>query len=101
MSEEQLIASPAGVEIEGPPGACSVGQGPTIFLYGGQPPYKLKNSVPLGVSLDTTVVTGSGRGFTVTFINGACFTNAPIVVEDDMGRILNVPLTNTPGPKVD
>ncbi|HSI48218.1 MAG TPA: hypothetical protein VLA61_08120 [Ideonella sp.] len=88
-----IQASPAQVTVSAV-GSCAVGVGPTIFLYGGTPPYKLKNSVPTALSLDKTTVLQSGQGFTVTFIGGQCMENMPVSAEDEMGRIVEVLFTN-------
>lgn len=90
-----LQASPAQVTITGGQDACAAGVGPTVFLYGGTPPYKLKNSVPTAMTLDKSVVQDSGQGFTPTF-TGQCLDNLPVSVEDDMGRVIEVYFTNQP-----
>ncbi|MFZ2987576.1 hypothetical protein [Ideonella sp.] len=95
---DEIRATPAGVSVLGANSTvCAVGAGPTVFLYGGQPPYKLVNTWPAAMQLDRTVVPKSGEGFTVTYLNGTCFTNLPITVQDDMGRLLEVMFSNTPG----
>jgi hypothetical protein len=91
---DAIQASPASVEVIGSTTSCAVGTGPTVHLYGGAPPYVLRNSVPDGMVLDKTRLEVAGEGFSVTFINGVCLTSMPITVEDTMGRILEVPITN-------
>jgi hypothetical protein len=86
---ETLEASPSAVSV-GPTGDCSEGTGPNVTVWGGQPPYKLTNSVPGGMALDKSRLTYSGESFTISFINGVCMTNMPISIEDDMGRLLHV-----------
>jgi hypothetical protein len=71
-SPEEIFVSPAEVIVTGSPGACAVGEGPTVHLYGGLPPYKLSNSVPSAMVLDTMEVEDSGDGFTIHFTNGTC-----------------------------
>ena len=78
----------------GSQGNCVTGMGPEIHVFGGSPPYKLSNSVPQGMQLNKTSVDRSGDGFTITFINGVCLQNMPITVEDTMGRIAQVQVTN-------
>ena len=94
---EEILASPSGVVAEGAPGACATGTGPTVYLYGGTPPYKLDNSAPAAMAIDKQVVTNSGDGFTITFRNGQCIEGIPVTVEDDMGRVLAIPVTNKKG----
>ncbi|WP_141287348.1 hypothetical protein [Ideonella azotifigens] len=94
---DAIQASPAAVAVTGPAGACATGLGPTVYLYGGTPPYKLKNSVPMALALDKSTVGLSGQGFTVTFTNGVCLDGMPVSVEDDMGRIIEVMFTNQMG----
>lgn len=92
---DEISVYPAAVSVSGG-GSCAVGIGPTVHVYGGQPPYELSNSVPDGMVLDKSVLTHSGEGFTVSFINGVCMDSMPIVVEDDMGRLATVTVSNTP-----
>jgi hypothetical protein len=90
---DALFVSPAEVSV-GSTGTCAVGLGPTVFIYGGQPPYKLDNSVPQAMLLDKSVVQRSGDGFTISFINGICLDSMPIIVEDDLGRTATVSVSN-------
>ncbi len=89
---EGLEASPGAVSV-GVTGDCSEGPGPTVTVWGGQPPYKLTNSLPAGMVLDKSRLTHSGEGFTIRFVNNICMTNMPISIEDDMGRLLHVPVS--------
>jgi hypothetical protein len=91
-----LLASPSSITVKGPPKVCASGIGPTVYIFGGSPPYNLRNTVPQIVSLDTNYLPGAGAGFTVTF-HGVCMDNLPIIVTDQDGRVLNVPLTNVEG----
>lgn len=90
---DELLASPSAITV-GTEGVCYVGPGPTVFVYGGQPPYKLANSLPLGMQLNKSRLGYSGEGFTITFINSVCMDAMPITVEDDMGRLTQVFVTN-------
>ena len=91
-----LLAAPAMLVVTGPLGRCATGVGPTVFIYGGQPPYRLSNSAPRAMTRDKTVLANSGDGFVVTF-SGGCLDQIPINVEDDMGRVLSVPISNVVG----
>jgi hypothetical protein len=90
---DSLHAAPAAFKV-GTVGACYAGQGPTVFVYGGQPPYKLANSAPLGMALEKDSLTYSGEGF-IVFLSGACMEGMPITIEDDMGRLSEVLVTNS------
>jgi predicted small lipoprotein YifL len=96
---DALLASPTAVTVSGAPGSqtCYTGTGPTVFVYGGQPPYKLSNSAPPAMTLDKAVLNNSGDGVVITFINGVCLSTIPITVEDAMGRVLSIGVSNTPG----
>lgn len=70
-------------------GTCYAGNGPTVYVYGGRPPYTLYNSLPDGMALSSTQVSDSGGSFTIQF-KGVCMASMPITVSDDMGRITSV-----------
>lgn len=91
---EAIWASPDAVKV-GAQGHCFVGTGPTVHVYGGTPPYVLKNAAPLAMSLDRTRVNMPGEGFTLSF-NGVCLLDMPITIEDAEGRLLAVPISNAP-----
>jgi hypothetical protein len=93
---DSILLSPAAVSVMGPHLACARGIGPTVFVYGGTPPYTLNNSYALGMTLDKQSLKNSGDGFTITF-NGVCMESVPITVQDDMGRISAVGVTNVAG----
>ena len=92
---EEIFASPNAVTVSAA-GSCMVGLGPTVHVYGGLPPYRLKNSVPQGMVLDRNTVNHSGEAFTITFIDGVCMSDMPITIEDGMGRLTVVSVTNQP-----
>lgn len=92
-SPEELYLSVDAVTV-GATGLCEVGAGPQVHIYGGTPPYKLANSVPDAMRLDKAVVQNSGDSFRITFINGICLKNMPITVEDQMGLLARVSVTN-------
>jgi len=89
---ESIYLSATSVTV-GTPGNCQTGLGPTVHVYGGTPPYKLANSVPQGMVLNKTVVQNSGDGFTITF-TGVCLDSMPITVEDQMGLLAHVDVSN-------
>lgn len=91
---DSIWASPESVQV-GASDACFVGVGPTVHVYGGTPPYVLKNSAPRGMTLDRSRVGMPGEGFTLTF-SGLCLSEMPITIEDAEGRLLAVPITNEP-----
>ena len=93
-TDMSLLASPDAVSV-GDIGVCASGVGPTVHVYGGTPPYVLKNSAPLAMALDHVKIAASGDGFTLTF-NGTCLVSMPITIEDVEGRLLEVPITNQP-----
>lgn len=91
---EAIWASPEAVQV-GAVGHCFSGIGPTVHVYGGKPPYVLKNSVPRGMSLDRSRIGAPGEGFTLSF-SGLCLSEMPITIEDAEGRLLAVPISNAP-----
>jgi hypothetical protein len=78
----------------GSAGACALGVGPEIHLHGGQPPYRLSNSLPRGMQLNKDWVQNSGDSFVITFVNQVAFENMPITIEDRMGRLATVSVSN-------
>jgi hypothetical protein len=90
---DSLHAAPAAFKV-GQVGVCYSGEGPTVFVYGGQPPYKLSNSAPLGMTLEKSRLTHSGEGF-IVFFTGECMESMPITIEDDVGRLSEVLVTNS------
>lgn len=96
-SPDQLQVLPEAVTITGRGTCPSSGQGPQVFVYGGQPPYKLSNSVPEVVQLSTTRLRNSGDSFTFTLQGGGCLDGMPIVIEDDMGRLAAFSITIAEG----
>jgi hypothetical protein len=78
----------------GSTGNCVTGMGPEVHVFGGSPPYRLSNSVPQGMQLNKSSVALSGDSFTISFTNGVCLQSMPITVEDTLGRIAQVMVTN-------
>ena len=93
---EEIQLSADAFEVTGPPGQCAVGYAGRVFVFGGQPPYILHNSASAGVLLSTEKIADSGGYFDLTFL-GQCLEGVPVTVEDDMGRLASVKLTNKPG----
>ena len=96
-SPEEIFVFPNEVIVTGAPGACALGTGPTVHLYGGRPPYRLSNSVPSAMVLDKTEVEDSGDGFTIFFTSGICVDGMPITIEDSMGNLATLTVTNQAG----
>ncbi len=90
-----IEVTPPTVNATGVASRCAVGVGPTVFVRGGLPPYKLFNTLPSGMQLNVDVVQRSGGSFVVTF-SGQCFDSMPIKVEDALGQSGQVTLTNKP-----
>lgn len=93
---EVLRADPGTITVTGSSGSCGAGVAADVHVWGGQPPYKLTNSVPDAVVLSKNKLENSGDGFTVLFL-GICLSNMPVTIEDDMGRLISVLLSNAPG----
>lgn len=93
---DEIQLSSSSIEVVGPPGACATGYAGRVYVFGGQPPYRLYNSAPAGVQLSTDRVVHSGDGFDVTFL-GQCLATVPVTVQDDMGRLATLELTNELG----
>jgi hypothetical protein len=87
---------PSSIDVTGPTGLCAVGTAGEVFIFGGVAPYKIKNTVPGFVSVNKTEVTHRGESFTVTFIAG-CLDPGNIAVEDALGNVLTLTLTNKEG----
>jgi hypothetical protein len=93
---DSIQVSPENVTVAGGPGSCASGPGPKIYVYGGTPPYTLANSGPSVMTIDRTSLQNSGDGFTLTF-NGACIQSIPVTVQDDLGRLATVTVSNVIG----
>lgn len=89
---DQIYVSVTAVSV-GEKNQCVIAKGPEIHVYGGTPPYKLANSLPQGMILSKTVVQNSGDSFVITF-TGVCMTAMPITVEDQMGLLTKVDVSN-------
>ena len=90
-----LSVIPSGtVTIDGPDAnTCSSGVVVQYYIYGGTPPYTVKETFPGAVLLSTNLVTTNGGGFTAT-TTGACFVNMQYKITDATGR--TIPGNNSP-----
>jgi len=84
-----LSVIPTGtVTIDGPDAkTCSSGVVVQYYIYGGTPPYTVKETFLGAVTLSTNVVATNGGGFTAT-TNGACFVNMQYAITDATGRTI-------------
>ena len=80
-----LAASPSKIELESP--YCNYAIGPKVTLYGGVPPYSIKNPYPTYIQLDKDYIANAGDNFSVT-IRGACLTTIPLFIYDSNGNTL-------------
>jgi hypothetical protein len=78
----------------GAAGVCYAGVVGDVFIYGGAPPYRLNNSFPDQVSLNTSVVNDWGGKFTVTYTGGGCIDPGSVTVVDSLNNIVTLTLTN-------
>ena len=76
---------------------CAVGVVGKVFIFGGAPPYRLKNSFDTAVSINTVQVDNEGGDFTVSFIGGGCINPGSVIVQDSLKRIVTLKLVNTIG----
>lgn len=90
---DSIYASPSEVTVVGTPTTCPIGKGPTVYVFGGTPPYTLYNSAPSAMALSATRLQDSGDGFEITFTTGQCLDAIPITIQDDMGRLATVSVT--------
>ncbi|MEO8674765.1 MAG: hypothetical protein ABI569_04250 [Casimicrobiaceae bacterium] len=84
-----LSVIPTGtVTIDGPDAnTCSSGVVVQYYIYGGTPPYTVKETFPGAVVLSTNLVLTNGGGFTAT-TTGACFVNMQYAITDATGRTI-------------
>lgn len=94
---EEMTVQPGAITVSsGMAGICAVGLSAKVHVWGGQPPYKLTNPVPDAMVLSDKTLENSGDGFTVQFL-GTCLTTIPVTIEDDMGRLTTLTVSNVPG----
>ena len=84
-----LSVIPSGtVTIDGPDAStCSSGVSVQYYIFGGTPPYTVRETFPGVVTLSTTTVATNGGGFTAT-TTGACFVNMQYAITDATGRTI-------------
>lgn len=87
-----FTAPPVGTSV----GTCPAGGTATIFVYGGAAPYRLDNTVPDFIALNTGSVSDRGGSFTITTLGG-CVSPGNIVVVDKLGNNVTLTVTTTPG----
>ncbi|HLX29357.1 MAG TPA: hypothetical protein VKV24_12815 [Casimicrobiaceae bacterium] len=93
----QLSVVPTTVTITGPDTqTCSAGVVSTFYIFGGTPPYTIRNTFPQALIVAPTLVAASGGGFNVT-TNGACVNPATISIADAAGHQTTVTLINQVG----
>lgn len=78
-----------------PAGVCYSGGSAKIFIYGGAAPYRIDNTSPDILNVDTATVSDRGGSFTVT-VTGGCMTTIPIVVVDKLDHTVTYTVTNAP-----
>ncbi len=88
-----IEVTPQLVNATGTANHCVTGAGPSVYIHGGHPPYQLFNTLPSAMQLSSEIIQRSGDSFVVTF-TGQCFDNLPIKIEDALGQLGEVMLTN-------
>ena len=93
-----LSVQPAEIAVTVAAGSttCATGYVGKVFIFGGAPPYRLKNSFDSLVALDKALVNNEGGDFTVTFLGG-CMDPGTVIVEDSLRRTTSVKLINKIG----
>ena len=74
-------------------GVCFGGGTQDVYVYGGTAPYRIDNTVPDVVSVNTTQVDSRGGHFTVQVLGG-CFEDGTIVVVDKLDKQVVFTVTN-------
>lgn len=91
---DSIEVSMSTVTVSKGDGGCYVGNGPQVHVFGGTPPYRVSNPLPVGLSFSRSVVPASGDAFQINFVGGICMTSMVVTVEDDMGRLARVTVNN-------
>jgi hypothetical protein len=94
----ELSVQPTEIAVTAATGAttCAAGYVGKVYIFGGAPPYRLKNTFDTLVTLDKAQVDNEGGDFSVTF-TGGCMDPGTVVVEDSLRRTVSVKLTNKIG----
>jgi hypothetical protein len=96
---QPLTVNPTSVTLTGPPDICASGKGPTVFVYGGTPPYIINNPAPDRLLLSTNKINESTEGVTIS-VNGACFDTLSLTFVDSDKNYASVSVSNVKGPKI-
>ncbi len=91
---DSIEVSMSTVTVSKGDGGCYIGNGPQVHVFGGTPPYRVSNPLPVGLSFSRSVVPASGDAFQINFVGGICMTSMVVTVEDDMGRLARVTVNN-------
>ena len=87
---------PADITVTGGVGTCGAGTVGQVFIYGGQPPYRIDNTVPAYVSINKTQVDHKGESFSVTFL-GSCVDPGSIVIVDALDHQVTLTVHSVKG----
>jgi hypothetical protein len=79
----ELTASPNKIDLSTP--FCSFAQGPTITVYGGIAPYRIRNPYPAYIQLSKDYLQSADDRFTFT-VRGACLDKIPLLILDNGGH---------------
>jgi len=90
-----LRVEPQVVTLQSGTANCLPADGPTVFVFGGVPPYTVRNTVPNQVSVSATSINKGGEGTKVRFLGG-CLQSLPLVVVDDVGTTTTIGLNYLP-----
>lgn len=94
---QEVTVIPDTVNITGPDSEhCSAGVTASFFIFGGLPPYTIRNTAPQYLAVTPTVVTESGGGFNATTLGG-CLDPGRIIITDSAGHSETVEITNELG----
>jgi hypothetical protein len=91
-----LRVVPDKAEVTGSTGICASGEINTFYVYGGEPPYTVKSTVPQGLTVSTAVVDKDGGSF-VASVTGICLDKVQLVIQDREGRLITAEVTNKKG----
>lgn len=90
-----LKTIPSEVTLQGDTTSCPPSPGVTVFVFGGAPPYTLRNPVSDNIGLDKNKIDGAGQGVTVTFLGG-CLDKIPLIFVDRTGTTVSAELNYKP-----
>lgn len=87
-----LTVSPSTTTITSSGSTCPPTDAGTYFIYGGNSPYTVQNSLPAFMTISTSRVNDVGGSFSVKLLGG-CMAPGIINVTDAMGRLTTVSIT--------